>query len=454
MPITASFGALSYPRSGGINSNWEYWYLETNSNANFNGGTFDSTTTNFFIAGQDPSTNRALVLRVNENNSYPALAYNFDMFYASFPNSNVTSNFVDVGYSSLNSGNIILYGSYQSGNGFSGWQVPFSTANITAVPSTFDGYGANIYSYDSYLSPNVSLTKSSAYSISPSSSSNDWIVYRDNYRLVYRNLSRTRYNVSGPLTYVGCSTTSDAVPQNIMTDTTGNAVVALNLSTTTASDTLIRRVNKTSGGTPYPLYPTIWQRKYSFGIIYQTVLDTSNNIYFVSTDNTNSVVVQYDISGNLVWQRQINGVKLKGITYVSSSSRLYVCGTIVSNNNLFFASYDLSGNIQWQTKLSGAVFDGKRIKVTTNGAYVVGQAGSRGFTFKAPIDGTVPGDGTFTLNGTNYTYTVASQTETAASYTSTTPATTDTSLAYFCSSGNGVHYNNNGMTFSSVDTVA
>jgi hypothetical protein len=256
------------------------------------------------------------------------------------------------------------------------------------------------------------------------------------------------YNfTTGPLTYLNASSSTDYIPQTILTDTTGNAVVTLNLSDLSTNDTLIRRVNKTSVGSPYPYYPTIWQKTYSFGVIYQSVLDTSNNIYFVSTNNSNSVIAQYDISGNLNWQRQITGVVLKGITY--TSSYLYVCGSITSNNNLFIAKYDLSGNIQWQNKLSGVVFDGKKIKATVNGVYIIGQSSSYGFSLKVPLDGTIPGDGIFTLNGTTYTYSSASQTEAAASNTSSDAGNPTEGLALSSGYGNA-RYTNNSNTFSST----
>ena len=334
MPITASLGALSYSRSA-LSSNFDYWFLETNSNITFNGATFDSSVTNFYVAGINSTTQKGLLLRINENNNYPQLVYNFDMTYRlSGGSPGTNSQFIDITYSTF-ANKIIPWGSFQANNIYA-VNMPFTSSIFDEQPPPF-GTPTPANRFQTAIGSNT-LNTMTMCSLAPSSSTNDWLLYRDGNRLIYRNLSQSNYNVTGPLTYINASSSTDYIPQTILTDTTGNAVVTLNLSDLSNNDILIRRVNKTSVGTPLTYYPTIWQKTYSFGLIYQAVLDASNNIYFVSSDGSNSVIVCYDINGNLIWQRQINGVVLKGITY--SSNYLYLCGSITSNNNLFVAKYN------------------------------------------------------------------------------------------------------------------
>jgi hypothetical protein len=453
MPITASLGALSYSKSS-IDSNWDYWYLETNTNTDFNGTTFDSTSTNLYIGGNDTTLNKMLLLRINENNSYPQLIYNFTSNVFN-ENINFTSTCIDVTYNT-SSNSVLMMGSYQANivTGFPGTNVatfysyfaPITTS--TVVPST---PGVPTVTYEYYASlPSNSLTYTSMCDVSqtsPISARINWVIYRDYDRLIYRNTDTLNFGTTGPLTVVTINAATN-YPQRIQSDTTGNAMITMNLNT---NSNLIRKANQTSGGTPYPLYPTIWARTYSFGNIYDSILDSSNNLYFVGSNGTDSVIVQYDTNGNLIWQRLITGVFLKSIKL--ASSYLYISGTIVSNNNLFVAKYDLSGNIQWQNKLSGATFNGKRITTASANVYAVGQSGSKGFAFKFPNDGTIPGTGTFILNSNSYTYSVATQTETAASYTSSNASTSTSSLALSGGRGN-IIYSNNGQTISSVDTEA
>jgi hypothetical protein len=453
MPITASIGALSYSRNG-ASANVEYWYLETNSNITFNGASFDSTDVNFYVVGQNPSTQLGLMLRINENNNYPRLIYDFDMS-GNVPGSSIgnVGLFYDITFNSSYSSNLVAWGSFNSGasaNYYSAVTMPFSPSIFVEQPPIG---GTSILSKRFGASTSADALKTMTIcSVAPSTTATEWVLYRTANRLSYRNALKNNYNVSGPLTYVTGSSVSEYIPQTILTDTTGNAVALMNLSDASTNNTLIRRVNKTSVGGSFPFYPTIWQRSYDFGVIEQAVLDTSNNIYFVSTDFvTSSVIVKYDINGNLIWQRSIANVYLQGIAY--SSNYLYVCGTISSNNNLFIAKYNLNGNLQWQRQLSGMTFDGKKIKASTNGVYIVGQANLRGFTFKVPLDGSIPGTGSFTLGSTNYTYSIASQFEGPAIQNSTTPSTGDNSAFDF--GGNyGMFFANNGVTVSTTNIEA
>ena len=434
MAIIASLGALSYPRSNGDTSNYQYWYLQSLDNTTYAGGTFDSSTTNFFISGQNITTNRASLIRINELNIYPQLVYDFDLNF--FNSTNNISTCTGISSSSV-ANTVILYGSTANNTTslYYSFRYKYNTASTSENIYPF-GTPGNASAFFSVLTP-PSLDQSTMLD-----ATDTWVLYKDQNRLFYR-IPRTSIGANNPKTYVIIPTTV-GLPQSISTDSTGNGIATLNI----VGGTLIRSINKTFVNATYDYYPTIWQRRYSFGTIYDNVLDASNNIYFISTNSANSTTVKYDINGNLLWQRQINGVKLTAMTY--DASYIYVVGNIVSNNNLFMAKYDLSGNIQWQTNVNGATFIAKSVIIKNNSLYVVGQSNARGFSIKVPSDGSIPGTGSFNIAGINFTYSISSQTETSASNTSTTPVLSDTSLGSYEGAYANVWNNNNGQVFVST----
>lgn len=98
---------------------------------------------------------------------------------------------------------------------------------------------------------------------------------------------------------------------------------------------------------------------------YSLSLDNSNNIYVTgsySTDDTSFntydvLIVKYDTDGNLQWQKTLGNSTLSqfgfGITVEKSTGNFYVCGgfqSIPSQNtsNIVLLKYNSSGILQWQ----------------------------------------------------------------------------------------------------------
>lgn len=410
MPITASVGALSYTKSADTNE-FQYWYLETNQNATFNnfldGG-------RMVIVGQDPTNSEALFVSIDGFVSRPQIKYQYHQHRDDV--APTTGVYRGVFYQSPNA---YAYGSFATSGAYNNRAVLFPTNDVTSIPAT------SIKNYYPYLTSTANVT--TICSVAPKTTNVDmWILYRDYNRLIYRIADFADFNTAGPLTLVNTTTPSgDYVPQKISKYSNGDAVVTLNLGNLGDSNNLIRRVDQNFVSATYDRYPTIWQKSYNYGTIYDHVL-YSNDLYFVSSDNTNGDIAALDSSGATLWSKRIAGVILTGIHYYSNY--LYVSGYVNSNGNLYIAKYDLSGNRQWQTELSGDIFGISKINVS-NGVYVVGNVDTYGFALKVPIDGSIP-VGTFTIKQKTYTYGTSSLTDASGGIFST-PGTSDTSLALF-----------------------
>jgi len=110
-----------------------------------------------------------------------------------------------------------------------------------------------------------------------------------------------------------------------------------------------------------------WQRtlsgasgSYDVGVSIKT--DTSGNVYVFGYTGASNVeeflTVKYNSSGTVQWQRRLGGATSdygQGVA-VDSSANVYVVGaTDVSGNyDIQLAKYDTSGTIQWQRKLTGS----------------------------------------------------------------------------------------------------
>jgi hypothetical protein len=439
MPITASVGALSYPRSK-VDS-FEYWYLETDQNASFN---------NFLspdkcvIVGQDTTANEALYFEISGFDSYPQILTQKNDFQGNLPPA--TSGIYRGVF--LSTTNVYSYGSFEPSSG----TYPFrAIANSELTPNP---------NYASAGIGTLNLSLLTMCSWEMLSSNEGWVVYRDYNRLIYRRAVLNNMNQAGPLTYVNTFRTDpEYVPQNISKLSNDDAIVSLNLYTDAKNGNpavnLIRRVNKNYSTAVYNFYPTIWQRSYSQGAIYDQVID-NDILYFVSSQESGVLpdgnVAALDSSGTLSWSKNIPGVFLTGIAY--HSNNIYVSGYIDrQGGNLYIAKYDLSGNQQWQTELSGDDFTDSKIQVVSNGVYVVGNVDTFGFAFKVPIDGSIPVNNVFTIKSKTYTYGVSALTDTTGGIL-TTPVTSDTSLALFGSNNINASSNVNNYTIQRKSLTA
>jgi len=163
--------------------------------------------------------------------------------------------------------------------------------------------------------------------------------------------------------------------------------------------------------------------------------NSSDDIYAVGlTDTSGSndlILVKYNSSGTLQWQRRLRGANSDFGTSVSldSSGNVYVIGDTLSSGagstDILIAKYNSSGTIQWQRTLGFSGSDqGRDIKIDSQGNInFIGNASvssNNGFIFgKLPSDGS--GTGTYSLSGSTLTYAASTFTDEALSLTDATP---------------------------------
>ena len=140
-----------------------------------------------------------------------------------------------------------------------------------------------------------------------------------------------------------------------------------------------------------------WQRKLidgagTFGVMYSVVLDSSENIYGIgyfspASNIMGSVLVKYNSSGTLQWQRKLSlpANNIYGYSIArDSSNNLYVGAD--SDLGVCIAKYNSSGTLQWQRILSGANtnYFAKPIKIaidSSNNVYITGSGTSGSLYF-------------------------------------------------------------------------
>lgn len=188
-----------------------------------------------------------------------------------------------------------------------------------------------------------------------------------------------------------------------------------------------------------------WQKQYASGqsvYLAKVQTDASGNVYCVYTNQTGSpakmLLVKYNTSGSLLWQRFISGANADGARpiAINSSGDIFVVGhTSLEGSGLsdiFIVKYNSSGTLQWQRTLGSTADDtAKGVAVDSAGSiYIVGTTNIDGgspnlFVSKLPDDGS--GTGSYG----DFNYSVATLTESAGAGTdSVHSVTTGSGPAY------------------------
>jgi hypothetical protein len=130
-----------------------------------------------------------------------------------------------------------------------------------------------------------------------------------------------------------------------------------------------------------------WQKRLSDSFIYvlpiDSAIDSSGNLYIAgqtynnSTNNYDALVMKFDSSGSITWQRRVytnNADLFTGIA-LDSSSNVYLCGITVrtgSQNKGIVFKYNSSGSLQWQREFSSVdTVDSQGIVCDSAGAIYV-----------------------------------------------------------------------------------
>ena len=203
-----------------------------------------------------------------------------------------------------------------------------------------------------------------------------------------------------------------------------------------------------------------WSRY--FGSNYSTqspdgiATDSSGNVY-VATWQTDSgfngasgYLLKWDSSGTLQWQRNFEGGgtldTLSGVCVDRVNGFVYACGSSsTSPSTGIILKYNLSGTLQWQRKLSNSSF--YSIKLTSTGELMLSGSwkglasgpSSQTLLIRVPADGSKTG--TYTVGETSVTYAAGTLTVTTSSQDSGTFASGVSTNSYGANSTSLANFN-------------
>jgi len=176
--------------------------------------------------------------------------------------------------------------------------------------------------------------------------------------------------------------------------------------------------------------------------------DSSDNVYIACRTNStgsgnyDALLLKYNSSGTLQWQRILGGADAEeglGVV-VDSLDNVYISGFTESTgagvDDLLIAKYNGSGTIQWQRSLGGSGNErGSSISIDSlddlcvvGYTYTAGEGGVDLFFAKIPSDGSLTG--TYELDGVDFVYSASSLTASTSSLTDATSSLSGSSTSF------------------------
>lgn len=159
----------------------------------------------------------------------------------------------------------------------------------------------------------------------------------------------------------------------------------------------------------------------SFSWANSVAVDSSNNVYAAGRDGSYYTLVKYNSSGTLQWQRvvQFGSLTSEAVgVVVASDGYIYLTGNCSSSNKLLYVKYNSSGTLQFARQIQGntGVVNGRGIDSdSSSNLYICGFTDSQGAGSNDLFLARLPNNGAYTGTYGNFTYSVASVTDTAGS---------------------------------------
>lgn len=222
----------------------------------------------------------------------------------------------------------------------------------------------------------------------------------------YKEAMTVKYNSSGTIQWQRALSSLDAGVFAVALDSSDNVYVCGQDYRVSSARGFVAKLN--SSGVLQ------WSVAISGSSAYYGVAVTgAGNVYVVGNYLSGSYyrleLQKLDASGALVWSRNVNrgsgsySISGYGVT-LDSSENVYVVGS--GNNDMLILQYNSSGTLQWQRSITGfGGVTGAGITVDSTFMYITGTAYSAGAGGREAVVGKLPKDGSLTGTYGSWTYT-------------------------------------------------
>jgi len=334
------------------------------------------------------------------------------------------SRFTSTGTADLN---VSIGGTFGVAGDYYGVTVD-SSNNIYAFIAEGSNNGIQLAKYNSSGTLQTQLkTTSSVRTIRPSqaiidASNNIFVAtyavlsgcYGDTY-----NLALVKYTTSGTVSWAYYYN-ADSISSGVAYDSSGNLWVVGN------SGSIGRFVKTNSSGTATLI------RSSTNTAFNGIAIDSSDNIYMVGIENSSSnnlATFSVSSAGAISWARKfvLGTLSTSKNIAVDSSGNIYVVGVFSASGAPVYTvilKYNSSGTLQWQRTLKGPgnslnyYLSGQDVTISNGNVIITGYQNTTGvsnawygFTVSVPTDGSLTG--TIVNGGNNYVYAVGTGTESA-----------------------------------------